>query len=309
MLGWRTRDAVRRHEILAGGLLPLALALLGPSVHAADVSYIIQQAETGFFAGGGVLYQHYTEVGSGGAALDTETGSVPAFTVGASGMTTNPRGGFYWRAAYTRASGSTHYAGHYVSGAPAQTTTTNTISEFRGRLGDAFGIGRALGVPAAVIPYLGLGLHHWTRNVGNGSGLGGIEQYADGHVGIGILGDVAVNRHWVFGIHLLEGYTFGAQIQATLPLVVNSSTNQTYSVAGTHALGDRPYWDAGLKAVYVINRVWRVYLRVRRTTFQYGASAPSPIFDQNGAFTGNYAFEPNSSTIQTLTTAGVSARF
>lgn len=309
MLGWRMRGAFRRHEILASGLLPLAFALFTSAVHAADVSYIIQQAETGFFAGGGVLYQHYTEVGSSGAALDTETGSIPAFTVGVSGMTTNPRGGFYWRAAYTRANGSTNYSGHYVSGAPAQTTTTNTISEFRGRLGDAFGIGRALGVPTAIIPYLGLGFHHWTRNVGNGSGLGGIEQYADSHIGIGLLGDVAVSRHWVLGIHLLEGYTFGAQLQATLPMVVDTSTNQEYSVAGTHALGDRPYWDVGLKAVYLIDPVWRVYLHVRRTTFHYGASSPTPIFDQNGVFTGYYTQEPNSSTVQTLTTIGVAARF
>ncbi len=302
------RAAFRREGVLAGGLLSLALSLFISSAYAADVSYIIQQAETGFFFGGGALYQHYAETGSGGTTADTETGSIPAFTVGASGMTTNPQGGFYWRAAYTRANGSTNYSGHNAfTGATAQTTTANTINEFRGRLGDAFGVGRALGAPMAIIPYLGVGFHHWARNVGNGHGLGGIEQYADGHIGIGLLGDVAVNRHWVLGVHLLEGYTLGSQIQSTLPIAF-TNTGTAY-VAGTHALGDRPYWDVGVKAVYMIAPVWRMYLRVRRTTFHYGASSVSPIFNPNGTFSGYYTYEPNSSTTQTLATVGVAARF
>lgn len=295
----------RCESVLAGALLSLFVS----SACAADVSYIIQQAETGFFLGGGALYQQYAETRSSGTTADAETGSIPAFTVGASGMTTNPQGGFYWRAAYTRASGSTNYSGHNTSGASVQTTTANTISEFRGRLGDAFGVGRVLGAPTAIIPYLGLGFHHWTRNIDNGNGLGGIEQYADGHIGIGLLGDVAVSRHWVLGAHFLEGYTLGAQIQSTVPIVIDTSTNQASYVTGTHALGDRPYLNVGLKVVYMIDPVWRVYLRVRQTIFRYGASSASPIFNQSGVFTGYYTYEPNSSTTQTLATVGVAARF
>ncbi len=304
------RSVLRRDGVVAGGLVSLAISLLASCAHAADVSYVIQQAETGFFFGGGALYQHYAETRTNGTTLDAETGFIPSFTVGASGMTTNPQGGLYWRAAYTRASGSTNYSGYTLGGTPVQTTTANTISEFRGRLGDVFAVDHVLGVPAAVIPYLGLGFHHWTRNIDNGSGYGGIEQYSDGHIGIGLLGDIAVNRHWVLGLSVLEGYTVGAQIQSTLPFIVDTSTGQTsfYDTA-THALGDRPYWDAGLKAIYVIDPTWRVYLRVRRTTFHYGASSATPIFSSaNGAFIG-YSQEPNSSTTQTLTTLGVAARF
>jgi hypothetical protein len=284
-----------------------------PLAQAAGVPYAIQHAESSFFLGYDQLTQNYAETANGTTA-DAETGSIPALTIGISGISSNPQGGLYWRASYTHANGSTHYNGATLGGTPVQTTTANTISEWHGRLGEAFGFSRV-----ALIPYLGVGAHKWVRNVGNGSGAGGVETYTDGHIGIGLLGDIALTRHWVLGAHILEGTTVGAQIHATVlqGFNVNTSTNTATPVYGTStgALGDRPYWDVGLKAVYLINSTWRIYLRARQTHFAYGASAPlnNPYaVDQNGNVTPLPQFqlhEPDSRTTQTLYTIGVGAHF
>ena len=120
-----------------------------------------------FSSGTPQLTQNYAET-SGGATLDGETGSIPVLTVGISGISTNPQGGLYWRASYTHASGDTNYNGHTLGGTPVQRTSTNTISEWHGRLGEAFGFSRV-----ALIPYLGVGLHNWERAATNGNGFGG----------------------------------------------------------------------------------------------------------------------------------------
>lgn len=305
----KTLTARSAYAVAALSFLPFSL----PPAQAAGVPYAIQHAESSLFLGYGQLTQNYAETANGTTA-DAETGSIPALTIGISGISANPQGGLYWRASYTHANGSTDYNGQTLGGTPVKTTTANTISEWHGRLGEAFGLSRV-----ALIPYIGIGAHKWVRNIGNGSGAGGVETYTDGHIGIGLLGDVAITRHWVLGVHILEGTTVGAQIHATVLqyLNVNTSTNTAMPVYGTStgALGDRPYWDVGLKAVYLINSTWRIYLRARQTHFAYGASAPlnNPFaVDQNGNVTPLPQFqmhEPDSRTTQTLYTVGVGAHF
>jgi len=286
---------IMKKTLTACGMCAIATLSLLPFAHATGVPYTIQRAETGIFLGYGQLAQNYAETQSG-ATLDAETGSIPALTIGASGISSNPQGGLYWRMSYTHASGSTNYNGQTLGGTPVQTTTTNTIKEWHARLGEAFGFSRM-----ALIPYFGLGFHNWVRDVPNSAG--GIEHYSDGHMGVGLLGDLALGHHWVIGVHVLEGYTVGAQIQATLPYVLfNLATGAPVapvSATGTYALGDRPYWDVGLKGAYLINHTWQVYLRVRQTHFAYGASSPNDA--------GYY--EPDSHTTQTLISAGVAAHF
>ncbi len=279
-----------------GALAPLA-AIAGP------LPYPIQRAESGFSVGTGYLNQDYTET-AGGTILDQETGAVPVLSLAASSLSSNPQGGTYWRVEGRYARGDTNYNGHYLNGAPAQTTTANTIVDINGRVGFGYGLYQRM----ALIPYFSIGIHRWQRNVGNGQGAGGIEDYTNANLGGGLLWEMALAPRVVLAVHAMGGFTFGAQITATDPVFIDSSTNTVYYARETKTLGDRAYESGGVRASYLINRVWRTFLAVDVIHFAYGASASTPIFASNGTGQNGY-YEPNSRTTQVLVLAGAGARF
>ncbi|MHB1513110.1 MAG: hypothetical protein ACYCTF_09380 [Acidiferrobacter sp.] len=292
----RVRLAIAHLFGITGVLAPLAAT-------AGAIPYAIQRAESGFSVGIGYLNQDYTET-AGGVVLDQETGNVPLISLTASSLSGNPQGGTYWRVEGRYAHGDTNYNGHYLNGAPAQTTTANTIIDINGRVGFGYGFYRRM----ALIPYFSIGIHRWQRNVGNGQGAGGIEDYTNGNLGGGLLWEMAVAPRVVLAIHAMGGFTFGAQITNTDPVFIDSSTNTLYYARETVALGDRAYESGGVRATYLINRVWRTFVSVDVIHFGYGASASTPVFTSNGAGQNGY-YEPNSRTTQVLVLAGAGARF
>lgn len=251
--------AWQKRAIFTTSLLSTFTAVSIPAyaaAHATTIPRAIRQAETGYFVGFGGLQQDYPDIGS-----------LPALTVGVTGINAGPQAGFYWRATYTRASGNTSYS-YSSNGTSTQTTIANTINEISGRLGGAFGYGRTGLLPATLIPYLGFGVHRWTGDITNGVGVTSA-RYTGEHVGIGVLEDVTVDREWVLGAHLFGGYIVNSQTQLTLP-IANSNAGQASTTS-------RTYWEAGLKAVYLINSTWRVTLRVQQTHFSMEPSAPTKL--------------------------------
>lgn len=289
---------------LAAACLSGTIGLLSPwAAIAGTIPYAIQRAERGFSVGIGYLNQNYTET-AGGAVLDQETGAIPLTSLAASSLSGNPQGGTYWRVEGRYAHGDTNYNGHYLNGTPAQTTTANTIVDVHGRVGFAYGLYRRM----ALIPYFSIGIHRWQRNVGNGQGAGGVEDYTNGDFGGGLLWEMALAPRVVLAIHAMGGFTFGAQITATDPVFNDTSTNTLYYARETKALGDRAYESGGVRATYLINRIWRTFVAVDAVHFGYGASASTPIFSSNGAGQNGY-YEPNSRTTEVLVLTGVGARF
>ncbi len=294
----------RVHAATPLSALGAALAIVLPSLAAArTIPYPVVRAESGFSAGIGALNQDYTETANG-AVLDQETGAIPVFTLSASGISSNPQGGLYWRLQGRAADGNTHYDGHYLNGAPAQTTTANTMVDIDGRVGFAYGLGRR----TALIPYLALGDHHWQRNVGSGQGAGGIEDYSNGYLGAGIRWEMVLAPHLILAAHGSGGYTFGAQITATDPVYYDAPSQTYYYARETKSLGDRPYVAAGVRATYLLGRVWQAYVAVDAVRFAYGASASTPIITSSGGAMLGY-YEPDSRTTQVLVTAGAGIRF
>lgn len=224
------------------------------AAHATSIPRPIRQAETGFSIGIGALHQDYPD-----------SGSLPALTVGVTGIDAGPQAGFYWRATYTRASGDTSYD-YSTNGTSAQTVITNTINAINGRLGGAFGYGRTGLLPATLIPYLGFGIHRWTGGIANGVSIASA-RYTGEHVGVGVLEDVTVDRDWVLGVHLFGGFMVHSQTSLTLP-VANAGQASTTS---------HTYWEAGLKAIYLVNSTWRVTLRVQQTHFNIYPSMPTKL--------------------------------
>ncbi len=298
------KAAASRHAGVRIVALCAALGTALPAVAAAgEVPYPIQRAERGLWAAVGAVNQNYAET-QNGAVLDQETGDVPVIALGASSLSSDPQGGTYWRIEGRYARGDTDYNGYTLSGKPVQTTTANTIIDVGGRVGFAYGLNRRM----ALIPYLGLGMHHWQRNVGNGQGAGGIEDYTNGYLGGGLLWEMAIAPRVVLAVHGMAGYTFGAQITATYPFYVDTATNTAYYARETQALGDSAYESGGVRATYLIDRVWRTFVAIDVTHFRYGASAATPIFFSSGGGVSGY-YEPNSRTTQVLFLAGAGARF
>ncbi len=290
-----------RPRIIA--LVTIITCAPGPITLARAVPYTIIRAGSGMSAAIGDLDQSYQET-SNGAVLDKETGPIPMISFGASSVSSNPQGGLYWRIQGRSARGNTTYNGQTLGGTPVQTTTANTIFDINGRLGVATGIGRHM----ALMPYFEMGEHDWRRNVGSGQGAGGIEHYTNGYLGGGLLWEIALNRRWVVAVRGMAGYTFGAQITATDPVFVNTSTNQISYATSSQTLGDSAYESGGLKATYLIDRMWRAFIRIDAVHFRYGASTPIPIFTSSGSGEPGF-YEPDSQTTQIAVTVGSGARF
>ncbi len=293
----------RRVKLMVACLWGMAGALSPLAAMAGAIPYPIQRAEGGFSVALGDLYQDYAET-AGGAVLDQETGAVPLETLAASSLSGAPQGGTYWRIEGRYAHGDTNYDGQYLNGTPVQTTTANTIVDINGRIGFGYGLYRRM----AVIPYFSIGMHRWQRNVGNGQGAGGIEDYTNGNLGGGLMWEMALAPRVVLAVHAMGGFTFGAQITATDPVYIDTSTNTVYYARETKTLGDCAYESGGVRATYLINRVWRTFVAVDVIHFRYGASASTPIFYSSGGGQNGY-YEPNSRTTQVLVLAGAGARF
>ncbi|MBI3479444.1 MAG: hypothetical protein HY016_03670 [Nitrosomonadales bacterium] len=123
-----------------------------------------------------VLRFNYAEYGDGGTLMDQELGTVPGlsfrFTHRRSGLETEGVASYHY--------GSVNYTGQSTLGAPAATTTNESIGDVALRLG------YWLDTAYPVMPYAGIGYHGWDRNilpVGNVSGL--LESYRWAYMWLG----------------------------------------------------------------------------------------------------------------------------
>ncbi len=254
------------------GLVSLAISLEAP---AARTPWAIRHAENGVLAGIGYGLEHYQEA-TNGVVADSESGGLTVYTVGL-GHIGRRDGGLYDRLRLTGAFGTTRYQGNGALGLPAQASTTNRITAADGRLGLVINDLWRRDCDAVLIPYLGAGFHRWVRGAGpNGVDPGG-ETYTEGHLGIGLGADYAIDRRLVLTAHALAGYTVGAQVTATEPIAFDPATGTLESARLTEPLGDRPYDVLGLTLHYRVDRHLEIAFAVRRASWSAAGSPPIPI--------------------------------
>ena len=251
---------------------------------AAHTPWAVQRAESGLFLGIGEDILH-TQESVAGNLIDSEDGGLPTYTLGLAHLGSRA-GSPYWRVQLSGALGTTRYHGNTALGLPTQRSSTNRIISLDGRLGltmdGLWGGGRAL----VLIPYLGMGFQRWTRGVVSGHAYTGGETMTEGHLGLGLGADDALDRRWVLSLHAFGGYTVGAQRTATVPTFFNTATNTLENTRVSETLGDRPYEVLGGAISYRADRRLDISLRVRRATWSATGSSPIPILDSSGGTVG-----------------------
>lgn len=279
-----------------GGAALVGVALLSVA-QASRVPGRIREAEAGLWVGAGMDFQRDTQTVNG-ATLDSQNGMLGAYMVGFTGMSRFGEG-LYWQLRYLGADGVAPYQGDAALGVPAQASLAQAAFNLNGRLGivvdDLWRHERS----TVLIPYLGLGFHRGVQSPRQDGLLGVQRRSSAGHWGLGLRGDYVVSRRWVVAVHALAGFSFGAQVTATEPVLYNSTQGTMSYGDVTETVGDRLYSSLGATLIYRVYRRWHVSLHVERTQWSYKAPAPLTIPTQTGA-TFTHASEPGGSAGQTL---------
>ena len=254
------------------GLVSLTAAA---QASAARTPWAIRRAENGILVGIGYGTWHYQET-MNALPIDSESGGLTVYTVGLSHIGRHD-GGLYESLRLTGTFGTTRYQGNTALGLPAQATTSNRITAADARLGVVIdGLWRQ-DCDTVLIPYLGAGFHRWVRGANPGTGNPGSETYTEGHLGIGLGVDYAIDRRLVLTLHALTGYTVGTQLTATEPIAFEPATGTLESARLNESLGDRPYNVLGLTLHYRVDRNIEIAFAVRRATWSAAGSAPIAV--------------------------------
>ncbi len=262
-----------------------ALSLtIPPLTQAARTPWPIRHAQNGVFAGIGYDEQRYQEA-MNAVPVDSESGGLTVYTVGLSHIGRRD-GDLYESLRLTAAFGATHYQGNTALGLPAQGSTTNRITAADGRLGLVIDDLWRQDHDTVLLPYIGAGFYRGVRGVNPSTGNPGSETYTDGHLGIGVGVDYAIDRRLVLTLHALTGYTMGAQMISTEPVAYDAATGALESTRLTEPLGDRPYSVLGFTIHYRVDPYLEIAFAVRRTTWSAAGSAPIPIAGAPGEALG-----------------------
>lgn len=225
----------------------------------------------------------YTETGGAygvpPGTLDTETGSVPGYTLSVSKMQDWWLGNDYFEAEYDHAIGHTTYVGGYIG--PAATpygsvvgASTATLVNYSAR----YGAGIMLHDRVMLTNFAELGHHEWDRGVNLG------ETYAHTYFGIGALCQYAPTHGLVISASAMIGRMFGSNI----------AVNGYFS----GALGDSSLYRVGVGADYALVQNVHGKISVDYMGFEYGRS---------GLYSGY--FEPDSKTYLTTVKVGFGGEF
>ena len=265
---------------------------------AARTPWAIRRAENGILVGIGYGTWHYQET-MNALPIDSESGGLTVYSVGI-GQIARHDGGLYESLRLTGAFGTTRYQGNTALGLPAQATTTNRMTGADGRLGLVIDELWRHDRDTVLIPYIGVGFHREARGAHPGTGNPGGETSTDGHIGIGLGVDYAIDRRLVLTLHALTGYTVGAQITTTEPIAFDVATQTLESARVSESLGDRPYNVLGLAIHYRIDDRLEIAFAVRRATWSAAGSAPIPIAGTPGQTLGVTRIPGNRSAETTM---------
>ncbi len=257
---------------LIAGALSLTIS---PQTQALRIPWTIRRAQSGVFVGIGYGMGRYQET-MNAAPVDSESGGLSVYTVGLSHIGRRD-GSLYAWLRFTGAFGTTHYQGNSALGLPAQGSTTNRMATADGRLGLVIDDLWRHDRDTVLIPYIGAGFHREARTADPGTGNPGGETSTDGHIGIGLGVDYAIDRRVVLTLHALTGYTVGAQITTTEPIAFDVATQTLETARVSESLGDRPYNVLDLAIHYRVDDYLEIAFAVRRATWSAAGSAPIPI--------------------------------
>lgn len=188
--------------------------------------------------------------------LDRESGNVNGFTLNVSVLRNLLLGNDYLAAKISRVSGTVGYYGFRGGGTAYNGASGATLLDYSLRYGHAFVADEA----AVFVPYLEIGRHTWSRNVGNGVPGGYAENYQHNYVGVGVLAQYAVANSLVVSADLMTAQMFGAHIS-----VSSSGLNEN--------LGNNPIVHVGLNADYAVWQNVHLTASMGWTHYSYGESA------------------------------------
>jgi hypothetical protein len=213
---------------------------------------------------------------------DSEAGSINGFKVAASWMGgadtwwDNP----YVYVGWSWVNGRVSYAGFDQNNNPVYGLQSRaTVQDYTLRLGKGFATGKNV----MLTPYLGLGGHSWTREIGLGSSaqtspIGNHESYSHAYAGAGSLIQYAFLRRWIVTGNALIGKTFWAQMSAE-PQIDRA------------ALGASLLIDLGLEFDFAAYKALHLLVGVDYMNYSYGQSGVFVVNNGNNA-----VMEPSSRT-------------
>lgn len=256
------------------------LALLNQGTLAATLPQTIRRTESGIFMGAGQNFQQYTE-SLNGMWLDSETGSLSAYTLGLMGVGRHDAS-LYWTIRYTATQGLGPYRGSVDMGLARNATTANNAWSLRARLGCVIDGAWGHGAATTFVPYLSLGFHRWHRRTHQALLPWHQVTYSNGRIGVGLLMAYALARRWVITFQALAGYTIAARLTGDEILLLNTTSGTLQSALVTETLGNRRYSALGGTITYLVERHWRVALRVRHAQWAFGSPAAVFVSTQAG---------------------------
>ena len=257
---------------------------------------------------------NYTETFPGGAKADTERGHVPGFGVSASVMKDIFLGNDYVEAQFSRLNGNTHYVGSSQTPTVLSPTGIGTygsltqsdgaqITDFSVRYGKAFEVqGRYL-----VTPFAEAGYHEWKRilRASCGAGVvascGSTEDYTNGYLGLGVMGQVSPAEHWVLTANALIGMTISSNISVKGGPILLAAVGTAEGSAG---LGNSPIYRLGLGADYAFTKQFHANVGVDYVDFEYGKSGNFALGSP-----GPTVYEPDSTSKYTTINVGLGYAF
>ena len=221
---------------------------------------------------------------TGGAYLDSETGTLPGYTVQWKGQ-----GDLFElrdmvvQASLHGATGSLGYdgflqdmAGNIVS--PYQSTSSANLTDYSLRVGKAI----PTSVASQVVPFIGYQSHQWVRTMAPPYGYQ--ETYNHNALEVGIMGQAAFTPKLVGTATLSFGSMQDAKMQV--------------SGASTYTLRDQDTKSLELSVYYALDKNWHLSATVGRTEFEYGQSAVV-----------SNSYEPDSRTSYDYVALGVGYHF
>ena len=282
-------------------VIPLALGLLTATgtVSAAPIGSAIQASRhIGVYLTG--LDQDYEETGTTkfiSGTLDKETGTIYGGAI---------RGDLMWEHARIRfnvsyINGDTDYDGHLQNGTPATATTHNSI--FDSDIGFGYGFSFASAPTVAIIPGVEAGYRAWARDIGSGPSEVD-EEYTHWHYAGTLDVKWAVAERWVLDAGAAYGRTANPRMR-----IKNLGGLHVYDQSGGNAdfgLKSKPWSRFSLAVNYRPFKHLSFGASVERIHYSYGKS------NSRNIYFGGYratAYEPDSTTDQTVLSLGVAASF
>jgi hypothetical protein len=277
----------------SAAVLATLLVTAGPA--AADTSDIFKSDNAISLDAGGSYLDYKETQGSRSAhnmrTLDSETGWLPSFALGASFLSGDKVSSPLLQNIYGHIEGrvsvgSTDYSGglcdRFGNCTPYSNTTDDAIYSFLGQVGRAFPISGK----AVLIPFIELGYRHWDRSAQGPYGYS--ETYTNGDAMGGLLAQFSPEHHWVISLSGAAGTTFSA----------NEQTSGVY-FAANYPLGNATIYRLQGKVGYLVADRLELTSTIEYQGFNYKASPVNAY--------GYY--EPDSSTAETTLSVGISYHF